>query len=230
MMQTILIIEDDPQLRQLLKEHLEKYNYQVHAITEFGTVMEQFQHVKPHLVLLDVNLPKFDGFFWCRQIRTVSTCPILFISARADKMDQVVALQNGADDYITKPFYPEVVLAKIESQLRRAYGDYASASTTITAGELSLKVDTQELSYNGVTAELSFKETTLLSLLMEHANQVVSRVFLLDALWDDHRYVGENTLNVYVTRLRKSLEVMGLEQSIETIRGVGYRLKIGDNT
>ncbi|MEC0093194.1 response regulator transcription factor [Paenibacillus macquariensis] len=229
-MQTILIIEDDPQLRQLLKEHLEKYNYQVHAITEFGTVMEQFQHVKPHLVLLDVNLPKFDGFFWCRQIRTVSTCPILFISARADKMDQVVALQNGADDYITKPFYPEVVLAKIESQLRRAYGDYASASTTITAGELSLKVDTQELSYNGVTAELSFKETTLLSLLMEHANQVVSRVFLLDALWDDHRYVGENTLNVYVTRLRKSLEVMGLEQSIETIRGVGYRLKIGDNT
>jgi len=230
MMQTILIIEDDPQLRQLLKEHLEKYNYQVHAITEFGTVMEQFQHVKPHLVLLDVNLPKFDGFFWCRQIRTVSTCPILFISARADKMDQVVALQNGADDYITKPFYPEVVLAKIESQLRRAYGDYASASTTISAGELSLKVDTQELSYNGVTAELSFKETTLLSLLMEHANQVVSRVFLLDVLWDDHRYVGENTLNVYVTRLRKSLEVMGLEQSIETIRGVGYRLKIGDNT
>ncbi len=229
-MQTILIIEDDPQLRQLLKEHLEKYNYQVYAITEFGTVMEQFQHVKPHLVLLDVNLPKFDGFFWCRQIRTVSTCPILFISARADKMDQVVALQNGADDYITKPFYPEVVLAKIESQLRRAYGDYASASTTITSGELSLKVDTQELSYYGVTAELSFKETTLLSLLMEHANQVVSRVFLLDALWDDHRYVGENTLNVYVTRLRKSLEVLGLEQSIETIRGVGYRLKIGDNT
>ncbi|OAB33506.1 DNA-binding response regulator [Paenibacillus macquariensis subsp. defensor] len=229
-MQTILIIEDDPQLRQLLKEHLEKYNYQVHAITEFGTVMEQFQHVKPHLVLLDVNLPKFDGFFWCRQIRTVSTCPILFISARADKMDQVVALQNGADDYITKPFYPEVVLAKVESQLRRAYGDYASVSTTITAGELSLKVDTQELSYNGVTAELSFKETTLLSLLMEHANQVVSRVFLLDALWDDHRYVGENTLNVYVTRLRKSLEVMGLEQSIETIRGVGYRLKIGEKT
>jgi len=230
MMQTILIIEDDPQLRQLLKEHLEKYNYQVHGITEFGTVLEQFKEIKPHLVLLDVNLPKFDGFFWCRQIRTVSTCPILFISARADKMDQVVALQNGADDYITKPFYPEVVLAKIESQLRRAYGDYASASTTISAGELSLKVNTQELSYNGVTAELSFKETTLLSLLMEHANQVVSRVFLLDALWDDHRYVGENTLNVYVTRLRKSLEVMGLEQSIETIRGVGYRLKIGDDT
>lgn len=229
MMQTILIIEDDPQLRKLLKEHLEKYNYQVHAITEFGTVLEQFKEIKPHLVLLDVNLPKFDGFFWCRQIRTVSTCPILFISARADKMDQVVALQNGADDYITKPFYPEVVLAKVESQLRRAYGDYASAPTTIMAGELSLKVDTQELSYNGVTVELSFKETTLLSLFMEHANQVVSRVFLLDALWDDHRYVGENTLNVYVTRLRKSLEVMGLEQSIETIRGVGYRLKIGDN-
>ena len=227
-MQTILIVEDDPQLRQILKEHLEKYNYEVHVIVEFGTVLEQFKEVKPHLVLLDVNLPKFDGFFWCRQIRTVSTCPILFISARADKMDQVVALQNGADDYITKPFYPEVVLAKIESQLRRAYGEYASSSRVITSGELSLQLETQELSYKGHTVELSFKEKTLLALLMEHANQVVSRVFLLDALWDDHRYVGENTLNVYVTRLRKSLEVIGLDRSIETIRGVGYKLKLGD--
>ena len=227
-MHTILIIEDDPDIRALLKEHFEKYNYTVQVITEFSTVLEQFQAIQPHLVLLDVNLPKFDGFFWCRQIRTISTCPILFISARADKMDQIIALQNGADDYITKPFYPEVVLAKVESLLRRAYGDYAATAIVRTAGQLNLNMDTQELSYNGATTEISYKETILLGLLMENVNQVISRVFLLDALWDDHRYVGENTLNVYVTRLRKSLEALGLEQSIETIRGVGYRLKIGE--
>lgn len=227
-MHTILVIEDDLDIRELLKEHFEKYNYIVQVITEFSTVLEQFQTIQPHLVLLDVNLPKFDGFFWCRQIRTVSTCPILFISARADKMDQIIALQNGADDYITKPFYPEVVLAKVESLLRRAYGDYAATAIVRKAGNLNLNLDTQDLSYNGTTTELSYKETILLGILMEHENQVISRVFLLDALWDDHRYVGENTLNVYVTRLRKSLEVLGLEQSIETVRGVGYRLKIGE--
>ncbi len=228
-MQKIFIVEDDPQIRQLLKEHLEKYNYQVEVITEFGNVLEVFNKFQPHLVLMDVNLPKFDGFFWCRQIRTVSTCPILFISARADKMDQVIALQNGADDYITKPFYPEVVLAKVESQLRRAYGDYAAAPRIITSGGLSLNVDTQELQYQNKTAELSYKEAILLKILMEHAGQVVSRLFLLDALWDDHRYVGENTLNVYITRLRKSLEPFGLEHSVETVRGVGYRLKAGES-
>ncbi|PNQ85387.1 response regulator transcription factor [Paenibacillus polymyxa] len=227
-MHKILIVEDDPQISSLLQSYLEKYGYQGVVVSNFDQVLGVFQKVKPDLVILDVNLPRFDGFYWCRQIRTQSTCPILFVSARDDKMDQVIALQNGADDYITKPFHPEVLLAKIESNLRRAYGLYAGVqkSRSITVSGLNLYPDTMELMFHDKQVEMSHKETALLELLMTYPKQVVGRVHLLEALWDDYQYVGENTLNVYVTRVRKKLSELGLEDIIETVRGAGYRLHL----
>src|SRR5690625_2595219 len=122
-MQRIFIVEDEPKLAEFLLKDIEKYGYEGYIVTDFDDVMGEFAQFAPHLVLLDINLPRFDGFYWCRQIRQVSTCPVIFISARTGEMDQVMALENGGDDFITKPFSAEIVLAKIRSQLRRAYGE-----------------------------------------------------------------------------------------------------------
>lgn len=225
----VLIVEDDRMLVALLEEHLYKFGYTVQAIGDFETVLQQFEQFSPHMVLMDVNLPRFDGYYWCRQIRSVSTCPILFISARDGKMDQVMALDNGADDYITKPFDYEIVTAKINSLLRRAYGSYAASTNAnnriLEVNELSLDPDRLQLSFRDVSVELSFTEMKIASELMKRAGKIVSRDRLLEAIWDDQAFVDDNTLNVYVTRMRKKLASLSLGQSLQTIRGQGYRLQ-----
>lgn len=227
-MSVIMIVEDDPKINQLLVSYIEKYGYKAVSIDDFDRVMDIFEETRPDLVLMDVNLPSFDGYYWCRQIRQISTCPILFISAREGKMDQVMALENGADDYITKPFHHEVVMAKIRSHLRRAYGSYAAKTgeRTVEAAGLVLFPERLMLSLDGQAIELSKKESLLLETLMERHSRVVSRDRLLEKLWDDQQFVDENTLNVYVTRVRKKLKDLGIEDSLETVRGAGYRLKI----
>lgn len=226
-MSTILIIEDDTKIIQLLEEQLEKYGYQTLHVTDFDRVLEIFREHKPELVLLDVNLPKYDGFYWCRQIRLISNCPILFISARESKMDQVMALENGADDYITKPFDADVVLAKIRSQLRRAYGIYSAQDRerTVEVMGLVLFPERMELAYQQRRVELSKKEALLLEVLLAQYPRVVSRERLLEKLWDE-QFVDENTLNVYVTRVRSKLKDLAVEGAVETVRGSGYRLKV----
>ena len=225
-MSTIMIVEDDPKIKQLLQSQLEKYGYYTVNVEQFDRVMTVFAEARPDLVLLDVNLPKYDGFYWCRQIRQLSNCPILFISARESKMDQVMALENGADDYITKPFDYDVVLAKIRSQLRRAYGMYApqEGERTVEVAGLKLYVERLELCVNEQCVELSKKEALLLESLMNQYPRVVSRERLLEKLWDE-QFVDENTLNVYITRVRGKLKDIGLEGAVETVRGTGYRLK-----
>ena len=225
-MSTIMIVEDDPKINQLLQEQLEKYGFQTVNVEHFDRVMEVFVSKRPDLVLLDVNLPKFDGFYWCRQMRQESNCPILFISARESKMDQVMALENGADDYITKPFDYDVVLAKIRSQLRRAYGQYApqEGERTVEVAGLKLFLERMELSMNDTKIELSKKEALLLEALMNQNPRDVSRERLLEKLWDE-QFVDENTLNVYITRVRGKLKDIGLEGAVETVRGSGYRLR-----
>jgi OmpR family two-component system response regulator YxdJ len=222
-----MIVEDDPKINKLLQSHMEKYGYRAVIATDFDRVLDTFQQLRPDLVLLDVNLPRYDGFYWCRQIRLVSTCPILFISAREGKMDQVMALENGADDYITKPFDYEVVMAKIRSHLRRAYGSYAAnkGERTVECSGLVLYPERLELALHGKTIELASKEAKLLETLMERHARVVSRDRLLEKLWDDENFIDDNTLNVYVTRVRKKLKELGIEDAIETVRGVGYMLK-----
>ncbi|MGE6256429.1 response regulator transcription factor [Heyndrickxia sporothermodurans] len=224
-MSKIFIIEDDKQLISLLKEHLHKFGFETMSVTDFETVKTQFEQYDPQLVLLDVNLPKYDGYYWCRQIRSISTCPILFISARDGKMDQVMALENGADDYITKPFDYEIVVAKINSQLRRAYGTYASSKNdrTIMINGLKLDVERLMLSLNDQEIEISHTEVKILDELMKKAERVVSRDRLLEKIWDDQAFVDDNTLNVYITRVRKRLSSLGIDDAIQTIRGQGYR-------
>ncbi|MGG4440695.1 response regulator transcription factor [Brevibacillus fortis] len=225
-MSTIMIVEDDPKINQLLQEQLEKYGFKTVNVEHFDRVMEVFIQGRPDLVLLDVNLPKFDGFYWCRQMRQESNCPILFISARESKMDQVMALENGADDYITKPFDYDVVLAKIRSQLRRAYGQYApqEGERTVEVAGLKLFLERMELSMYDTKIELSKKEALLLEALMNQHPRVVSRERLLEKLWDE-QFVDENTLNVYITRVRGKLKDLGVEGAVETVRGSGYRLR-----
>lgn len=222
----IFIIEDDKQLVKLLQEHLHKFGFETGSVTNFETIRSQFEQYSPHLVLLDVNLPKFDGYYWCRQIRSLSTCPILFISARDGKMDQVMALENGGDDYITKPFDYEIVIAKINSQLRRAYGSYAGSQNdrSLIVNGLKLDVERLVLSLGDNTVELSHTEAKILDELMKKSERVVSRDRLLEKIWDDQAFVDDNTLNVYITRVRKKLSTLQIEDAIETIRGQGYRL------
>lgn len=222
----ILIIEDDPKIASLLQNHLEKYGYEAVITEQFDAVTEVFKQVQPDLVLLDINLPSFDGFYWCRQIRQLSTCPILFISARSGEMDQVMALENGGDDFITKPFAYEVVTAKIRSSLRRAYGAYAPKvkERVVELNGLTLYVERMELGKDKGLVSLTKKEAVLLEVLMKRSPRVVAREVLLEKLWDDQSFVDENTLNVNVTRVRKKLQDLSIEDAIETIRGAGYRL------
>ncbi len=229
-MQPIFLVEDDPKIVSLLQSHLEKYSYVVASCQDFSQVLNEFERLQPALVLLDINLPRFDGFYWCRQIRTVSTCPILFISARESAMDQVMALENGADDYIPKPFSFEVVVAKVGSQLRRAYGEYAVHTSERTLGYAGLLLYPERLqaTFGSQTILLSKKEALLLECLLERPNRVVSREHLLAALWDDVHFVEENTLNVNLTRVRKKLQELGLQDALETVRSAGYRLNISE--
>ncbi|WP_078433893.1 response regulator transcription factor [Metabacillus halosaccharovorans] len=227
-MQKIMIVEDDPKISEHLKKHIEKYGYYVSAVTDFDHVMDEFYHIKPQLVLLDINLPSFDGYYWCRQIRKESVCPVIFISARIGEMDQVMALENGGDDYITKPFSAEIVMAKIRSQLRRAYGEYASKveERVLENNGLKLFPERLELTFETKTVSLSKKESDIMESLMERYPRVAGREDLLEKLWDDQTYIDENTLNVNITRVRKKLQEIGLEGVVETVRGAGYRLHI----
>jgi len=221
----IFIIEDDQKIAALLASNLRKYHYEVETIKNFDSIIEEFQAFNPHIVLLDINLPSYDGYYWCRQLRQITTCPILFISARSGEMDQVFALENGGDDFITKPFNYEIVLAKIRSYLRRTYGEYATKQEerTVKLGQLTLYLERMELHLGEHVIPLQKKECVILELLMGQSPKVVTREQLLEELWDDQAFVDENTLNVNMTRVRKKLVDYGIVSSIETVRGAGYR-------
>ncbi|WP_404337114.1 response regulator [Planococcus rifietoensis] len=227
--QRIFIVEDDAKIASLLSDTLRKYHYQVETAKDFDRILEEFAAFDPHLILLDINLPSYDGYYWCRQLRQQTTCPILFISARSGEMDQVFALENGGDDFITKPFHYEIVLAKIRSHLRRAYGEYApkQEERTVRAGRLVLYMERLELHCRETEIPLQKKESTILELLMAAYPKVVAREQLLEELWDDQAFVDENTLNVNMARVRKKLTDYGIQSFIETVRGAGYRLILG---
>jgi two-component system, OmpR family, response regulator YxdJ len=226
-MYDIMIVEDDVKIAAMLQAHIQKYGYNGVVVEDFERVLDRFRAIKPHMVLLDINLPSFDGYYWCRQIRTVSTCPIIVISARSGKMDQLMALENGADDYMTKPFHYEIVMAKIRNQLRRAYGDYAAKSEerVVSQSGLLLYPERMELRLHDKSVALSKKETVLMETLIERCPRVVSRETILDKLWDD-AFVDDNTLSVNITRIRKRLAELGIEHALETVRGSGYRLNL----
>lgn len=227
-MQKIYIVEDDPALADLLEKTIQKYDYETKTAVHFQDIMEEFETFQPHLVLLDINLPSFDGFYWCRQMRQISTCPIIFISARVGEMDQIMALENGGDDFITKPFHPEIVLAKIRSQLRRAYGEYSPQlkERTVEESGLVLYPERLELHFKEQVQILSKNEAYIVEMLLDRYPRVAGREDLLETIWDEFAFVDDNTLNVNVTRVRKQLQRLGIQDAIETVRGVGYRLHV----
>ncbi|MFK7692212.1 response regulator transcription factor [Paenibacillus sp. HJGM_3] len=227
-MQTIMIVEDDPKIAEHLQGYIQKYGFQAVKVTDFHAVMDTFHAHSPDLVLLDINLPSYDGYYWCRQIRKESICPVIFISARIGEMDQVMALENGGDDFITKPFSAEVVMAKIRSQLRRTYGEYASKAQerVLERDGLKLFPERLEMTYQANTVSLSKNEADIIESLLDRYPRVAGREDLLEKLWDDQSYVDENTLNVNITRVRKKFQQLGLPDAVETVRGTGYRLNV----
>ncbi|MFD1361368.1 response regulator transcription factor [Lentibacillus salinarum] len=223
-----MIVEDDPKIAEHLNGFIAKYGFDVFTADDFYNLMDTFRSFRPDLVLLDINLPSFDGFYWCRQIRLESICPVIFISARTGEMDQVMAHENGGDDFITKPFHPDVVMAKIRSQLRRAYGAYASGygERILQKGGLKLLPERLELRFGYEAVFLTKKEADIIESLMSRHPRVAGREDLLEKLWDNQTYVDENTLNVNMTRVRKKFQELGINDAVETVRGAGYRLLV----
>lgn len=225
-MKRIFLIEDDPKIANLLKDYLERYEYDVTIVKQFDKIIEEFHALEPHLVLLDINLPRYDGFYWCRQIRSVSNCPIIFVSARDSGMDQVMAIENGGDDYITKPFNFDVVQAKIKGIMRRIYGAYAVSKQTdfLEINGFYLHLTAMEAEFKAQSIALTKNEFVLLKAFVDQMNNVLSRTYLLELLWDDEQFVDDNTLSVNMTRLRKKLDDIGITGSIHTVRGAGYKM------
>ncbi|AFS77365.1 response regulator [Gottschalkia acidurici 9a] len=223
-MYKILVVEDDEKLIDLIKERLKRYGYEVVTVKDYSNIRGEFISEKPHLVLLDINLPNFDGFFWCREIRSISKVPIIFISARFSDMDQVMAIENGGDDYIIKPFSFDLLLAKIKGVIRRSYGEYAESESKdiYECKGVYLYIKQNIVEYNEKKIELSKKEFALLYILIANLNEIVPRESILAELWDDVEFVDDNTLSVNIARLRKRLEEIGIYDSIQTKRGQGY--------
>lgn len=226
-MYVLYVVEDDTALRELLTEALARYGYAVRSATgdAFTRIATEVEEIKPHLILLDVNLPVYDGFYWARRIRTVSKVPILFISVRGEPLDQVRALEQGGDDYVVKPFHLEVLLAKVEALLRRAYGELADASEALVT-YAGLRVDQRrgELVYGERRVPLTPTELRLATRLVQARGKPVSREDLLVVAWSDETFVDDNTLTVNIARLRRKLGELGLADALQTIRGLGYRL------
>ena len=218
----LLLIEDDESLFQEIKDILTQWSYEVYGVTDFGNVIQEFTAIKPDLVIIDIQLPKFDGFHWCRMIRSHSNVPILFLSSRDHPTDMVMSMQLGGDDFIQKPFHFEVLIAKIQAILRRVY-NYSTEQTSLkTWCQATVDYEKNTVTNHVGSIELTKNEIFILKELIQHKNKIVSRDSLIKSLWDDERFVSDNTLTVNVNRLRKKLEQIELGSFIETKVGQGY--------
>ena len=220
-MYKILIVEDDEIIAAEIGRHLEKWGYETEAVTDFSNVLGSFGRFMPHLVLMDIGLPFYNGYYWCAQIRQISKVPIIFVSSASDNVSMVTAMQMGGDDLLPKPFDLQVLSAKVQAALRRAY-DFGPAARLLSCGGAVLNLDHGTLTAAGQRVELTKNELKILQLLLEHKGQIVSREAIMEALWASDSFVDENTLSVNVGRLRKKLEAAGLCNFIRTCRGAGY--------
>ena len=220
-MYRILIVEDDPGIAKAVAAALQKWELDARCVTDFRNVMAEFAQYDPHLVLLDISLPFFNGYHWCSEIRRVSKIPVIFISSASDNMNIVMAMNMGADDFIAKPFDQSVLTAKIQALLRRTY-DFAAAVPILEHRGALLNTGDNTLTYEGRQIELSKNEYRILYTLLENKGKVVSREKLMERLWETDSFVVENTLTVNVNRLRKKLDAAGLPGFITTRFGVGY--------
>ena len=220
-MQKIIIVEDTEKIRNELKEFLSKYGYDVKVPKDFKNIINYIFEENPDLILLDINLPVFDGYYICREIRSKSDVPIIIVTSRDIEMDELMSMNLGADDFITKPYNTQILLARISSILRRVN---SSSSQLLMHNGLNLNLSSGSISYNNNISELTKNELKILNYLILNKEKIVSRDELMEYLWSSEAYVDDNTLSVNVTRLRKKLEEIGLKNVIETRRGLGYIL------
>lgn len=223
-MYRLLIVEDDRGIAEAIKAQAEMWGMQAHLITNFRNVMAEFVETEPHIVLLDISLPFFNGYHWCSEIRKVSKVPIIFISSASDNMNMIMAMNMGADDFIAKPFDQSLLMAKLQALLRRTY-DFASSVPVLEHRGALLHTGDQSLVYENEKISLSKNEYRILLVLMENKGRVVSREKLMEQLWETDCFVDENTLSVNVNRLRKRLESAGLRDYIRTKFGIGYLIE-----
>ena len=225
-MKKILIVEDDEKLRNELGIFLNNNGYESDSLSVFDNTFHDILRINPDLLLLDINLPDADGEFLCKEIRKKSNMPIIIITSRDNEIDELLSINNGADHYITKPFNIHILLAKINSLLRRS--DMVSDGV-INAGDFLLNVDKSTIEKDGVVIELTKNEFRILKYLVQNRDKIVSRYDIMMCLWDSDDFIGDSTLTVNITRVRNKLEELGLKELLETKRGQGYILKKGDN-
>jgi len=217
-----MLIEDDESLFSEIKERLSQWSYDIYGIQDFGKVMQEYSDVQPQLVIIDIQLPKYDGFHWCRMIRAHSNVPIIFLSSRDHPTDMVMSMHLGADDFIQKPFHFDVLIAKIQATLRRVYNYNTERIELRTWRGAAIEYVKNTLTLGSEAVLLTKNEMFILKVLVEHKNQIVTREELIRSLWDHEHFVSDNTLTVNVNRLRKKLEPLGLDGYIETKVGQGY--------
>ncbi len=223
-MYKIFIVEDDKGIADEITKKAKTWDMETCCVTNFLKVIESFLEYDPHLVLMDISLPFFNGYHWCQEIRRISSVPIIFISSASDNMNIVMAMNMGADDFIAKPFDINVLVAKIQALLRRTY-DFASSMPVIEHRGALLNTGDGTFIFHGNQLDLSKNEYRILLTLMQNKGSVVSREKLMETLWQSDNFIDENTLTVNVNRLRKKLDSAGLEDFIKTKFGVGYLVK-----
>ena len=219
----IFIVEDDRVIARAVKQHIESWGCEARVVSDFRNVLKEFVAFDAHLVLMDISLPFFNGYHWCREIRKISKVPVIFISSASDNMNIVMAMDMGGDDFIAKPFDLSVLTAKVQAVLRRAY-EFSGAQPLLERRGAILNLSDASLTYEGKRLELTKNDFRILQTLMERPGQVVSRETIMLRLWETDCFVDDNTLTVNMTRLRKKLEAIGLEDFILTRKGAGYQL------
>ena len=220
-MDKIIIIEDDEIIREELKNFLNKYGYEVIAPKAFDNVVEFILKENANLVLLDINLPIFDGYYICREVRKQSEVPIIVVTSRDSDMDELMSMNLGADDFVTKPYNTQILLARIAALLKRS-GSSITTSSILTYKDFQLNLSNATILHDGKEIELTKNEVKMLSYLINHKGEIVSRESLMEYFWSTDYFVDDSTLTVNITRLRKKLEEIGIENVIETRRGLGY--------
>lgn len=224
-MYKILLVEDDEIISKSIMQHLENWDFEVITARDFKNITNEFTECNAHIVLLDLILPFYDGFYWCKEIRKISNVPIVFLSSASDNMNIVMAVNMGGDDFISKPFNVSVLLAKIQALLRRTY-DMPNGISILEHKGIILNLNDFTLSYRDKSMELTKNEFRILETLLVNKGKIVSRDTLMMKLWQDDNYVEENTLTVNVTRLRKKLEDLGIDDFIKTKVGCGYIIEL----
>ena len=220
-MSKIFIVEDEKTIRDELSIFLSRYGYEVEALEDFENIIENIKGSNCDLILLDINLPVFDGYYICREVRKFSDVPIIVVTSRDSDIDELMSMNLGADDFVTKPYNTQILLARIEAILKRV-NKSLMAQDILEYNEMKVNLSNGTISYNNKTIEITKNELKIISYLIKNKGKIVSREHLMNYLWDCEMFIDDNTLSVNVTRIRKKLEEIGLKNIIETRRGLGY--------